>query len=177
MSQDNQDLITLSLIQYANNLERQIFEYAKYDVLIRKSNERKIQNLAQLSINKGIDIDDIIKEINQEKKNEKLREKIKNNINEKEKDIKEIEINSISNQIFCKDYYNNLSQYLKRKKESLKISNIFNNKNINTNSVNNKYKNQIEQNNIYDTKKNNIYYPTDNTKSNSKYTGKKRKNK
>ena len=64
---------------------------------------------------------------------------------------------------------------MKRKKDSLKISNIFNNKNINSNSVNNKYKNQIEQNNIHDTKKNNIYYPTDNTKSNSKYTGKKKK--
>ena len=48
MSQDNQDLITLSLIQYANNLERQIFEYAKYDVLIRKSNERKIQNFGSI---------------------------------------------------------------------------------------------------------------------------------
>ena len=35
MSQDNQDLITLSLLKYANNLERNIFEYAKYDVSAR----------------------------------------------------------------------------------------------------------------------------------------------
>jgi hypothetical protein len=44
----------------------------------------------------------------------------------KKKDINEIEIDNISNQIYCKDFYNNLTQFLKRKKESLKINNIFN---------------------------------------------------
>ena len=178
MSQGNQDFITNELIQYANNLEGIILKYAKYEVLCRKKYERKIQNLAQLSINKGIDIDDIAKEINQEKNNEKLIEKIKNNNNEKEKDINKIEINNISNQIYCKDFYNNLSQYLKRKKESLKISNVLNNNNKYNygNNVNNKYKNQTEQN-IYDSKKNNVYIQAEPSKTNVKYTGKKRKNK
>ena len=82
----------------------------------------------------------------------------------RKKDIKEIEIKKISNQIFCKDFYNNLSQYLKRKKELLKISHLFNNSNIKNNygnTNNNKYKSQIEQNNIYDSKKNTNYIPTD----------------
>ena len=177
MSQEIQDSITSKLIQYTNNLERIIIDYAKYDVLIRKKYERKIQNLAQLSINKGIDIDDIVKEINQEKSNEKLREKIKKNNNEKEKDINKIEMQNIANQIYCKDFYNNLSQYLKRKKESLKILNVLNNNKYNCgNNVNTKYKNQTEQN-IYDSKKNNVYIQSESSKSNSKYTGKKRKNK
>ena len=184
MSQDNQDYSTNHLLLYANNLEQILLNYAKYDVFIRKTYERKIQNLAQLSINKGVDIDDIIKEINQEKKNEKLIEKIKISIeNEKEKEkgkeknIKELEIKKITNQIFCEDFYNNLNLYLKRKKESLKINHLFNNNknNYGNNNINNKYK--TEQNNIYDSKKNNIYIPTETTKSNSKYIGKKRKSK
>ena len=185
MSQDNQDYSTNNLLLYANSLEQLLLNYAKYDVLRRKTYERKIQNLAQLSIDKGVDIDDIIKEINQEKKNEKLKEKIKNNIEketikekEKEKNIKELEIKKITNQIFCEDFYNNLNLYLKRKKESLKINNLFNNNNKNNygnNNVNNKYK--MEQNNIYDSKKNNIHTPTETPKSNSKYIGKKRKSK
>ena len=183
MSQENQDLSTNQLILYANNLEQILLNLAKYNFLSRKAYERDIQNLAQLSINKGIDIDDVAKEINQEKKNEKLNAKIKNNNNEgKKQDINEIEINNISNQIFCKDFYNNLSQYLKRKKEILKINHLFNNNSNNKNNygntnINNKYKNQIEQNNIYDSKKNTIYIPNDSSKSNSKFTGKKRKNK
>ena len=127
MSQENQDYTTSPLIQYANNLEKILINCTKYDILTRKIYERKIQNLAQLAINKGIDVDDVVKEIHQEEKNEKLKEKIKegNNINEKKGDINEIEIENIANQIYCKDFYNNLTQYLKRKKESLKINNIF----------------------------------------------------
>ena len=128
MSQENQDYSTSPLIQYANNLEKILINCTKYDILTRKIYERQIQNLAQLAINKGIDVDDVVKEIHQEQKNEKLKEKIKegNNINEQKKDINEIEIDNISNQIYCKDFYNNLTQFLKRKKESLKINNIFN---------------------------------------------------
>ena len=128
MSQENQDFSTSPLIQYANNLEKILINCTKYDILTRKIYERQIQNLAQLAINKGIDVDDVVKEIHQEQKNEKLKEKIKegNIINEKKKDINEIEIDNISNQIYCKDFYNNLTQFLKRKKESLKINNIFN---------------------------------------------------
>ena len=128
MSQENQDYSTSPLIQYANNLEKILINCTKYDILTRKIYERQIQNLAQLAINKGIGVDDVVKEIHQEQKNEKLKEKIKegNNINEKKKDINEIEIDNISNQIYCKDFYNNLTQFLKRKKESLKINNIFN---------------------------------------------------
>ena len=62
----------------------------------------------------------------------------------------------------------------------LKINHLFNNSSIKNNygnTNNNKYKNQIEQNNIYDSKKNTIYIPTDSAKSNSKSLGKKRKNK
>ncbi len=128
MSQENQDYSTSPLIQYANNLEKILINCTKYDILKRKIYERQIQNLAQLAINKGIDVDDIVKEIHQEEKNEKIKEKIKegNNINDKKKDINEIEIDNISNQIYCKDFYNNLTQFLKRKKEALKINNIFN---------------------------------------------------
>ena len=128
MSQENQDFSTSPLIQYANNLEKILINCTKYDILTRKLYERQIQNLAQLAINKGIDVDDVVKEIHQEEKNEKLKEKIKegNNINEKKRDINDIEIDNISNQIYCKDFYNNLTQFLKRKKEALKINNIFN---------------------------------------------------
>ena len=128
MSQENQDYSTSPLIQYANNLEKILINCTKYDILTRKIYERQIQNLAQLAINKGIDVDDVVKEIHQEEKNEKLKEKIKegNNINDKKRDINEIEIDNISNQIYCKDFYNNLTQFLKRKKEALKINNIFN---------------------------------------------------
>ena len=128
MSQENQDYSTSPLIQYANNLEKILINCTKYDILTRKIYERQIQNLAQLAINKGIDVDDVVKEIHQEEKNEKLKEKIKegNNINEKKRDINDIEIDNISNQIYCKDFYNNLTQFLKRKKEALKINNIFN---------------------------------------------------
>ena len=128
MSQENQDYSASPLIQYANNLEKILINCTKYDILTRKLYERQIQNLAQLAINKGINVDDVVKEIHQEEKNEKLKEKIKegNNINEKKRDINDIEIDNISNQIYCKDFYNNLTQFLKRKKEALKINNIFN---------------------------------------------------
>ena len=183
MSQDSQEIITKNLLAYANNLEQILLNYANYDVFIRKIYERKIQNLAQLSINKGIDIDDIAKEINQEKKNEKLIEKINNsNYDDKlGKNIKEIEVKNISSQIFNKEFYNNLSLYLKRKKELLKINNLFNNGNIKNNygnsNTSNKYKNQTEQNISYDSKKNNTYIPTKSDKKNLKCLGKKRKNK
>jgi hypothetical protein len=90
MSQENQDYSTSPLIQYANNLEKILINCTKYDILTRKIYERQIQNLAQLAINKGIDVDDVVKEIHQEQKNEKLKEKIKegNNINEKKKRYK-----------------------------------------------------------------------------------------
>ena len=176
MSQDNQDFTLANLLYYANNLEQIVCNYAKYDVLRRKNYERKIQNLAQLSIDKGLDIDDIVKEINQEKKNEKIKEKVRMP-NKNENNIKEIEIENISSQIFCEDFHNNLYQYLKRKKESLKISNLFNNNNSknNYNTNNNKYK--IEQNNSYDSKKNTVYIPVESSKTNVKTLGKKRKSK
>ena len=178
MSIDNKNIITSNLIKYANDLELILFDFAKCDIFFRNQYERQIQNLAQLSINNGIDIDDIAKEINQEKQNEKIRKG--ENLN-KSKDKNEIEINNISSQIFCKDFYNNLYQFLKRKKESLKIINLFNvpnNKNIyGTNNVNNKYKNQNEQNISYDNKKNTVYIPTESKSSGSKYIGKKRKSK
>ena len=181
MSQDNHhELISNHLLQYANKLEQILFDCAKYDILTRELYDKKIENLAQLSINKGIDIDDIAKEINQEKENEKLKEKIKNNYDKDKdkKDLNEIEINNISNQIFCKDFYNNLCQYLKRKKESLKIINIVNNNKTNygNNTTNNKYKNFQEQNNIYDSNRKNNIYNNSSSKS-MKCLGKKRKNK
>ena len=86
MSQDNHhDLISNHLLQYANKLEQILFDCAKYDILTRELYDKKIENLAQLSINKGIDIDDIAKEINQEKENEKLTiiiNSLKSNIND-----------------------------------------------------------------------------------------------
>ena len=177
MSQENQDFKISHLLLYANNLEQILFKYAKYDVLRRKDYERKVQNLAQLSINKGIDIDDIVKEINQEKKNEKIIENVtKCNDDEDKKNIKEIEIENISNQIFCEDFYNNLFQYLKRKKEYFKINHLFNSSKNNYSSNSNKYK--MEQNNNYESKKNTIYIPNDSAKTNNlKTLGKKRKSK
>ena len=150
--------------------------------------ERKIKNLAQLSINRNIDIDDIAKEINQQKKNDLITEKLnneskllQNNLDENEKDINNIEINDISNQLFCKDFYKNLSKFLERKKDSLKLLNILNNnKNIytNNNTIPNKYKNPNEINNISDNKKNNnTNYSTSKSKSGSKNLGRKRKSK
>ena len=61
MSQENQDYSTSPLIQYANNLEKILINCTKYDILTRKIYERQIQNLAQLAINKGIDVDDVVK--------------------------------------------------------------------------------------------------------------------
>ena len=129
------------------------------------------------------------KEINQEKKNDILFEETlkeidvnKNNIQDKEKDINLIEINNISNQIFCKDYYRNLLKYMQRKKEALKIANLLNNTNkiihsTNNNVIQNKYKNQMEQNYIYDPKANNINndISKEHNKSSSKSLGRKRK--
>ena len=111
-----------------------------------------------------------------EKKNEKIKEKV-GKPNKNENNIKEIEIENISSQIFCEDFHNNLYQYLKRKKESLKISNLFNNNNSknNYNTNNNKYK--IEQSNSYDSKKNTVYIPAESSKTNVKTLGKKRKSK
>ena len=179
---ENQETISNELLLYANELEQIILQYAKIDILTRKTFERKIKNLAQLSINKGIDIDEIAKEINQEKKNDLLLEESlnENNLNNKEKDINLIEIKNISNQIFCKDFYRNLLNYIQRKKETLKISDLLNNsnKNIhgNNNVVQNKFKNQFEQNYIYDNKaNNNSNFPNEHVKSSSKSLGRKRK--
>ena len=185
---ENQETISNELLLYAKELEHIVLEYAKIHILTRKSYERKIKNLAQLSINKGIDIEDLAKEINQEKKNDLLFEQSFNEINlnknepkEKEKDIDLIEMKNISNQIFCKDLYGNLLKFMQRKKDALKISNLMNNTSkiiqANNNNLNqNKYK--IEQNNIYDNKitNNNISSSlNDHNKSGSKSLGRKRK--
>ena len=195
MSQiENQESIPNELLLYAKELEQIVLDYAKYNILNRKAIERKIKNLAQLSINKGIDIEDIAKEIKQEKKNDIIFDEFwnkmnlnKNNTKEKEKDINFIEIKDISNQIFSKDYYRNLLKFMQRKKDVLKISNLLNNTNkiINSNNNNviqNKYKNPNEQNYIYDNKTNNnnnnnfnISYSTEKPKSSSKSLGRKRK--
>ena len=188
-TQENPETVSNELLIHAKNLEQIILEFAKFDVLSRKTYERKIKNLAQLSINKGIDIEDLAKEINQEKKNDILFEETlkeidvnKNSIQDKEKDINLIEINNISNQIFCKDYYRNLLKYMQRKKEALKIANLLNNTNkiihsTNNNVIQNKYKNQMEQNYIYDPKANNINndISKEHNKSSSKSLGRKRK--
>ena len=188
-TQENQETVSNELLIHAKNLEQIILEFAKFDVLSRKTYERKIKNLAQLSINKGIDIEDLAKEINQQKKNDILFEETlkeidvnKNSIQDKEKDINLIEINNISNQIFCKDYYRNLLKYMQRKKEALKIANLLNNTNkiihsTNNNVIQNKYKNQMEQNYIYDPKANNINndISKEHNKSSSKSLGRKRK--
>ena len=189
-TQENQETVSNELLIHAKNLEQIILEFAKFDVLSRKTYERKIKNLAQLSINKGIDIEDLAREINQEKKNDLLFEESlkeidinKNSNQEKEKDINIIEIKNISNQIFCKDFYRNLLKYMQRKKEALKIANLLNNSNksihsANNNVIQNKYKNQVEPNNIiYDPKINNINndISKEHNKSSSKSLGRKRK--
>ena len=185
---ENQETISNELLLYAKELEHIVLEYAKIHILTRKSYERKIKNLAQLSINKGIDIEDLAKEINQEKKNDLLFEQSfndinlnKNEIKEKEKDIDLIEIKNISNQIFNKDLYDNLLKFMQRKKDALKISNLMNSTNKmiqanNNNLIQNKYK--FEQNNIYDTKMNNNNISSlfnEHNKSSSKSLGRKRK--
>ena len=184
---ENQETISNELVLYAKELEHIVLEYAKIHILTRKSYERKIKNLAQLSINKGIDIEDLAKEINQEKKNDLLFEQSfndinlnKNEIKEKEKDIDLIEIKNISNQIFNKDLYDNLLKFMQRKKDALKISNLMNSTNKiiqanNNNLIQNKYK--FEQNNIYDPKMNNNISSSFNehNKSSSKSLGRKRK--
>ena len=190
MSQENIEIVPPELIKYAKDLEQIILDFGKYDMLTRKMYERKIKNLAQLSIIKGIDIDDIAKEINQEKNNNLIIEKfhdetkkIQTNFVENEKDINNIEINDISKQIFCKDFYKKLSKFLDKKKESLKILNILNNNKNNYNNNMNKYKNQNqtqnEQYNIIDNNKkiNNISYNSNHSKSGSKNLRRKRKNK
>ena len=184
---ENQEAISNELLLYAKELEHIVLEFAKIHIITRSSYERQIKNLAQLAINKGIDIEDLAKEINQEKKNDLLFEQSFNEINlnknepkEKEKDIDLIEMKNISNQIFCKDLYGNLLKFMQRKKDALKISNLMNNTNkiiqANNNLNQNKYK--IEQNNIYDNKitNNNISSSlNDHNKSGSKSLGRKRK--
>ena len=192
-SLENQETVSKELLSYAKELEQIVLDYAKFDILARKSFERKIKNLAQLSINKGIDIEDLAKEISQEKKNDLLYEETlksidvnKNNIKEKEKDINSIEIENISNQIFCKDFYRNLSKFMQRKKDALKITNLLNNtnkvmhSNNNNNVIQNKFKNQIEQNYINEPKMNmnninNNNVANEHNKSSSKSLGRKRK--
>ena len=185
---ENQETISNELVLYAKELEHIVLEYAKIHILTRKSYERKIKNLAQLSINKGIDIEDLAKEINQEKKNDLLFEQSfndinlnKNEIKEKEKDIDLIEMKNISDQFFCKDLYGNLLKFMQRKKDALKISNLMNSTNKmiqanNNNLIQNKYK--FEQNNIYDAKMNNNNISSsfnEHNKSSSKSLGRKRK--
>ena len=181
---DNQEIISNDLLSYVKDLERIILEYAKYDFFLRKDYERKIKNLAQLSINKGINIEEIAKDINQEKKNELILEKSFNEFQSKQKDGKEKDINlleaqEISNQIFCKDFYRNLLKFMQRKKDALKITNLVNNANkinhSNNNIIQNKYnKNQFEANNINDNKINNTQL-NESGKSASKSLGRKRK--
>ena len=182
---DNQEIVSNDLLSYVKDLERIILEYAKYDLYFRKDYERKIKNLAQLSINKGINIEEIAKDINQEKKNELILEKSINEYkfkqnNGKEKDINIIELQEISNQIFCKDFYRNLMKFMQRKKDALKITNLLNNANkinhSNNNIIQNKYnKNQFESNNINDNKINNNNQLNESGKSASKSLGRKRK--
>ena len=184
---ENQDIVSNELVYYALELEKIILDIAKYDTCTRKIYERKIKNLAQLSIDKGINIEEIAKELNQEKKNAQIIEKslndIKqsqyNNIKETEKDINLIEMKDISSQIFCKDFYRNLLKFMQRKKDALKISNLLNNSNKiihsnnNTNIIQNKYnKYQIDQNIIYDKNNSNL---NESGKSASKSLGRKRK--
>ena len=185
---ENQEAISNELLLYAKELEHIVLEFAKIHIITRSSYERQIKNLAQLAINKGIDIEDLAKEINQEKKNDLLFEQSFNEINlnknepkEKEKDINLIEMKNISNQIFCKDLYGNLLKFMQRKKDALKISNLMNSTNKmiqanNNNLIQNKYK--FEQNNIYDAKMNNNNISSsfnEHNKSNSKSLGRKRK--
>ena len=182
---DNQEIVSNDLLSYVKDLERIILEYAKYDLLLRKDYEKKIKNLAQLSINKGINIQEIAKDINQEKKNELILEKSFNEFQSKqnngiEKDRNLIEAQEISNQIFCKDFYRNLLKFMQRKKDTLKITNLVNNANKishsnNNNIIQNKYnKNQFESNNINDNKINNTQL-NESGKSASKSLGRKRK--
>ena len=185
---ENQEAISNELLLYAKELEHIVLEFAKIHIITRSSYERQIKNLAQLAINKGIDIEDLAKEINQEKKNDLLFEQSFNEINlnknepkEKEKDIDLIEMKNISNQIFCKDLYGNLLKFMQRKKDALKISNLMNNTNKiiqanNNNLIQNKYK--FEQNNMYDAKMNNNNISSsfnEHNKSSSKSLGRKRK--
>ena len=184
-SVDNQDTVSNELLCYALELEKIILDLAKYDTCTRKIIERKIKNLAQLSINKGINIEEIAKDLNQEKKNDQILDKSfndnklsqYNNNKDIEKDINIIEMKDISNQIFCKDFYRNLLKFMQRKKDALKISNLMNNSNkimhTNNNIMQNKYnKYQMEQNNIYDNNNSNL---NDSGKSASKTLGRKRK--
>ena len=173
MYQHSQDLNN-QLYNYATSLEKIILTFGKFCVNTRLGYERKIANLAQLAMNKGIDIEELTKDIKQEKKNDKLIEKYSDNnifTSEKKKDKKEIEINNITDQIFCKDFYTNLFQYFNRKKESLNLNNF--------NPIyGNKFKNQVETNNInnnYDSKRTTIYIPMDTGKRSPKFSGKKRK--
>ena len=69
---------------------------------------------------------------------------------------------------------------MQRKKDSLKITNLFNNANKiihnNSNIIQNKFKNQFEQNYIYDNKINtNNTNSAEKGKSSSKSLGRKRK--
>ena len=183
---ENQDTVSNELLCYALELEKIILDIAKCDTCTRKIYERKVKNLAQLSINKGINIEEIAKDLNQEKKNDQILDKSftdnklnqnNNNIKDKEKDINLIEMKDISNQIFCKDFYRNLLKFMQRKKDALKISNLMNNSNkimhTNNNIMQNKYnKYQMEQNNIYETNNTNI---NESGKSASKTLGRKRK--
>ena len=182
-SVDNQDTVSNELLCYALELEKIILDLAKYDTCTRKIIERKIKNLAQLSINKGINIEEIAKDLNQEKKNDQILDKSfnDNKLNQynkdKERDINLIEMKDISNQIFCKDFYRNLLKFMQRKKDALKISNLMNNSNkiihTNNNIQQNKYnKYQMEQNNIYDNNNSNL---NESGKSASKTLGRKRK--
>ena len=180
---ENQDIVSNELLCYALELEKIILDLAKYDTCTRKIYERKIKNLAQLSINKGINIEEIAKDLNQEKKNDQILDKSfnDNKLNQynkdKERDINLIEMKDISNQIFCKDFYRNLLKFMQRKKDALKISNLMNNSNkimhTNNNIMQNKYnKYQMEQNNIYDNNNSNL---NESGKSASKTLGRKRK--
>ena len=180
---ENQDKVSSELLHYALELEKIILDHAKYDICNRKIYERKIKNLAQLSINKGINIEEIAQELNQEKKNELILDESlyndkmnqNNKEKEKEKDINAIEIKDIANQIFCKDFYRNLLKFMQRKKDDLKITNLLNNSNkiihSNNNMMQNKY-NKYQGEQIFDNNNTNI---NETGKSTSKSLGRKRK--
>ena len=127
MSKDNKEVIN-NLLEYANNLEEYLLAYAKYSVFQRKDYERKIDNLAQLSITKGIDINETIKDINQENKNEVMINKKLKELKEDEKEDKnkkDIEIKNLAKEVYDNDFYENLINFLNHKKEELQIKNIY----------------------------------------------------
>ena len=184
MLKDNKEVIK-NLLEYANNLQEYLLAYAKYSVLKRKDYERQIDNLAQLSINKGIDINETIQDIYQENKNEKIIDKKLKELKEddkKEKNKKEIEIKNLSKEVYDKDFYENLKTFLDHKREELQINNIYFDNN--TQNIANYPKNIVQIENYNSNDKKNTHVKNTQKKinknqvgdKNMQYLGKKRLN-